>query len=197
MKGFMYWHPKLYSITMKFLYGKEMYNKRYECMAKECKGMSILDVGCADCHLSDYFPKEKYIGVDINERFIKISIKKGLNAKILDVLKNDIPHAECIMISGILHQLYPNHEKLIKKAMANASKRVVICEPTTHIASSKNSFISKIARIINDPGYGSPKKRLNKKELFALYRKYKARKVYEIGRDSFAVFDINHKKSVS
>ena len=41
---------------MKFLYGKKMYNKRYEYMAKECKDKSILDVGCADCHLADYFP---------------------------------------------------------------------------------------------------------------------------------------------
>lgn len=193
MKGFMYWHPKLYSITMRLLYGKEMYNKRYEYMAKECDGMSVLDIGCADCHLADYLPKDRYVGLDINKNFIKSAIKRGINAKLLDVIKDEIPSAECIMISGILHQLYPQHEELIKKALGAASKRVVICEPTHHVACSKNPIIAKIARMINDPGYGSPKKRLNKDELFAMYKKYRAEKIYEIGRDSFAVFNPYHK----
>jgi len=193
MKGFMYWHPKLYSITMRLLYGKEMYDKRYEYMAKECNGMSVLDVGCADCHLADYLPRDKYAGLDINKNFIKNAIKRGINAKRLDVIKEELPSAECIMISGILHQLYPHHEILIKKALDKASKRVVICEPTTHIACSKNPFIAKIARMINDPGYGSPKERLNKEQLFAMYKKYRAEKRYEIGRDSFAVFNPNHR----
>jgi len=193
----MYWHPKLYSITMKFLCGKKWYNKRYECMAKECKGMSILDVGCADCHLADYFPKDMYVGVDINKRFIKSAKKKGINVKNIDVRKQELPKSECIVISSILHQLYPDHEFVIKSALKNAGKKVVICEPPTHVASSKNPFIAKIARMINDPGYGSPIKRLNKQELFALYRKYKVKNIYEVGRDSFAIFQVKSKKSKS
>ena len=193
MKGFMYWHPKLYSITMMLLYGRQMYDKRYECMARECDEMSVLDVGCADCHLADYLPKEKYMGLDINKKFIKSAVRRGINAKLLDVINNDLPKAECIMISGILHQLYPRHETLIKKALGKASKKVVICEPTHHVACSKNPIIAKIARMINDPGYGSPKKRLDKDELFAMYKKYKAERIYEIGRDSFAILNPNHK----
>jgi trans-aconitate methyltransferase len=193
MKGFMYWHPKLYGFTMKLLYGKKEHYRRYDCMAKECKGMSVLDIGCADCHLAEYFPKDKYLGIDINKEFIKSAREKGINVKKIDAKKQKLPKAECIMISAILHQVYPHHEELIKKALNSATKRVVICEPITHLASSKNSFMAKIARMINNPGYGSPKKRLNKQELFAVYKKYNASKVYEIGRDSIAIFNIKKK----
>lgn len=191
----MYWHPKLYGITMEFLHGKKKYDERYEYMAKECKGLSILDVGCADCHLADYFPKDNYMGIDINKEFIKSARKRGVNAKMIDVRKQDLPKAECIIVSAILHQVYPHHEDLIKKALEKATKKVVICEPTTHIAMSKNPIIAKIARMINNPGYGSPKKRLNKQELFALYKKYNVERIYEVGRDSFAIFDVKRSKN--
>jgi len=193
MKGFVYWHPLLYTITMKILYGRKMYKKRYECMARESKGMFVVDVGCADCHLAEYIAKDKYLGIDINEKFLKSAKKKGIRVKLVNVSKQNLPKAECIVISGILHQLYPNHELLIKKALSRASKRVVICEPIRHLASSKNTFIAKIARMINNPGYGSPKKRLNKKELFQIYKKYNAKKIYEVGRDSFAIINTKSK----
>ena len=194
MKGIMYWHPKLYAFTMKLLYGTKMYYKRYEYIAREVDGLSVLDVGCGDCYLANYIPKERYKGIDINSAFLKSARKKGLHVNYLDVKKQDIPETECIIISGILHQLYPHHEEVLKKALESTTKKLIICEPTTHLASSKNPYLKKIARMINNPGYGSPKKRLSKKELFELYKNYNVTKLFEVGRDSFAIFKGNNER---
>ena len=48
--------------------------------------------------------------------------------------------------------------------------------------------------MINNPGYGSPKKRLSKKELFELYKNYNVTKLFEVGRDSFAIFKGNNER---
>tara|TARA_Y100000310_G_C20698261_1_gene827259 strand:+ start:4983 stop:5519 length:537 start_codon:yes stop_codon:yes gene_type:complete len=173
---------------MKFLYGANMYFKRYEHIAREVEGLSVLDVGCGDCYLANYLPKNKYQGIDINRAFLGSARKKGLKVKYVDVIKQEIPEAECIIISGILHQLYPHHEEVLKKALKVTTKKLIICEPTTHLASSNNIFLKKIARMINNPGYGSPKKRLSKNELFELYKNYNVDKLYEVGRDSIAIF---------
>jgi trans-aconitate methyltransferase len=188
MRSPIYWHPAVYTFVMKLLCRAGLENK-YDFLKKEIADLKVLDIGCGDCYLSRSVPKEHYSGLDINKTFVLSAQKKGLDVKIFDLRYDSVPEADVIVLSNVLHQLYPGHEEILQRILRSAQKKAVICEPMHHIASSKNSFIAWFARNMNDPGYGSPVKRLSKEELFALFEKYNVTKVDIIGREAIAVFE--------
>lgn len=163
--------------------------KKYSYLRKEIENLNVLDIGCGDCYLAKYIPKERYSGLDINETFVRHAKKRGLNVGTFDLRTDPIPKADVIILSNVLHQLYPMHEEVLNRIIINAKKKAIICEPVHHIASSKNPFIAWVARKMNDPGYGSPAERLSKEELFALFKKYNMIKIEIIGREAIAIFE--------
>ena len=193
MKSPIYWHPKLYSIVIRIIEGKD-FKRRYDRIKEEVKDFNVLDLGCADCYLSNLIKREKYYGIDINKKFIAYSKKKGIKAEVLDIRKNNIPPSECIILSNILHQVYPHHEEILKKCLKSSSKKVIIAEHLNHMASSKNHLISYLARILNDPGYRTVRKRLDKEELFEIYKKFNVSKLEVFGNISIAVFNKSNSK---
>lgn len=167
----------------------EGFEKKYDHLKKEIADFKVLDIGCGDCYLSRYVPKEQYAGLDINKTFVLAARKRGLDARVFDLRYEPIPEADVIVLSNVLHQLYPEHELILERVIKSARKKAIICEPVHHIASSKNRFVSWFARKMNDPGYGSPVKRLSKEELIALFEKYQVTKVEIAGREAIAVFE--------
>lgn len=189
MKGLPYWHPFLYKIAMKFL-NRQYYRKKYMELKKEINNMSVLDIGCADCELSNYTDKDKYFGVDINEIFVNFAKKKGLNVELCDIKKKkNFLKVDCIVFSEVLHQLYPFHEDVLKRAINTVKEKVIIVEPLKHVATSKNNLLSYFGKFMNNPGHNAKVKPFKKDELFDLYKKYKFNRIKIIGRDSFAVFE--------
>jgi len=188
MRSPIYWHPAFYTFVMKLLCADGFENK-YDFLKREILDLKVLDIGCGDCYLSRYVSKKHYAGLDINKTFVLSAQKKGLNVKMFDLRSDPVPEADVIVLSNVLHQLYPGHEEILKRILRSAQKKAVVCEPLHHIASSKNSFIAWFARKMNDPGYGSPVKRLSEDELLALFKKYKVTKIEIIGREAIAVFE--------
>lgn len=168
---------------------KNTLEKKYNYLKREAGNLYVLDVGCGDCYLARYIPKEHYSGLDINRTFVRHAKKKGLNVETFDLRTDPMPETDVIILSNVLHQLYPMHEEILHRIINSAKKKAIICEPTHHIASSKNPFVAWFARKMNDPGYGSPAKRLTKEELFALFEKYNVTKIDIIGREAIAVFE--------
>lgn len=188
MRSPIYWHPALYTFVMKMLC-KEDFENKYEFLGKEIGDLRVLDIGCGDCYLSRYVMKEHYSGLDINKVFVRSAQKKGLAVETFDLRYDPIPEADVIVLSNVLHQLYPGHEEILLRIIRSARKKAIICEPVHHIASSKNRLIAWLARKMNDPGYGSPAERLSKEELLALFEKYHVSRVKIVGREAIAVFE--------
>ncbi len=188
MRSPIYWHPAVYTCVMKILCDEGFYRK-YDCLKREIGDFPVLDIGCGDCYLSRYVPKANYSGLDINETFVRFAQKKGLNVNRFDLRRDPIPETEIIVLSNVLHQLYPQHEKILENIVRSAGKKAIVCEPMHHVASSSNRFISWFARKMNDPGYGSPVKRLSREELFALFERYHVTRIEVVGREAIAVFE--------
>jgi len=187
MKSPIYWHPALYTFVMKVLCASGL-AKKYEYLKKEIGDLRVLDVGCGDCYLSGFIPREQYSGLDINKTFVLAAQKKGLDVKTFDLRRDAVPEADVIVLSNVLHQLYPRHEAILQRIIKSAREKAIICEPVHHIASSGNRLIAWFARKMNDPGYGSPAERLSREELFELFKKYDVTKIEIIGREAIAVF---------
>ena len=119
MTSIIYRNPLIYKIVMKLLHGKS-YVKRYALIAKEAGDLNVLDLCCGDCELEKYV--KMYKGADFNPVFIKSAKRRGLDVIKLDVLNDEIPRSECIVMQASLYQLYPKHKKVIKKILKKAKK---------------------------------------------------------------------------
>jgi len=188
MRSPVYWHPITYKLIMRLIYGKH-YIPFYEKIAEEIGKMDVLDICCGDCYIVHFLSGNKYTGYEINPAFVKNAKKKGLNVELVDITNSSFPETECILIARALYQLYPDHEKIIARALKSAKRRLIIAESAVNFASSKNPIISSIARRSTNPGIRSSNKRFDMNELKELFKKYGANKIEFLGRDLIGVFE--------
>jgi trans-aconitate methyltransferase len=184
--GLAYWHPVTYRFIEKILYGRS-YRRHYEALSREIEDLNLLELCCGDCQIVDYLKGNVYQGVDINPRFVDHARKRGLNVSLQDVMVSEIPEAECILIHNSLYQFYPHHEKLIRRTLKSAQKKLIISEPVINLASSKNRIITFIAKRVTRVGEGSSSKRFNQKEMEEIFRKFHADRVEFLGRNLMGV----------
>ncbi|MCK4351964.1 glycosyltransferase [candidate division WOR-3 bacterium] len=185
----VYWHPIIYEIIMRFLYKKE-YRKRLETISQEIGDLSVLDLCCGTCGIYRYLKTKDYLGLDINERFIRFAKASGIKVKYTDIENDDWPKdRDCIIIIGSLYQFIPQHEDIIKKAFHSARKKVIICEPILNWTSSNNKIVSFIAKKVQKGGEKQFQARFTERTLLKVYKKYKTKKIIPLGKDLLAVFE--------
>jgi len=182
MKGIPYLHPFLYKLTMKIL-NLGHYKKKYNFLKKEIGDLTVLDVGCGDCELANYIKKENYSGWDTNEIFVKKAVRNS-----------NFPKVDCIVFSEVLHHLQPDYKKIIKKAIDN-SKKVIIIEPVSHVASSKNIILSFMGKAFNYNGQkDSVVIPIEKEELIKLGKEFNSKIIKTEGRLLLMVFENGRKR---
>jgi len=164
---------------MRFLYGAN-YEARLKSIANEIpRGSKVLDVCCGDCAIfkSELKGRNEYLGIDSNPYFISGAIEKSVNVTGLDVSREDLPKSEIVIMLSSLYQFIPYHKEIVDKMLRSAEKRVIISEPVRNLASSKNPFISFIARYSVNPGSGNKKHRFNERTLIHFFKKNYGNKI--------------------
>ena len=80
-----------------------------------------LDVGCGTGEFCTLFRKEKYLGIDLSEKYIEYARKKyGYNFKVIDAAKMGIEEKfENILVCGIFHHL---DDASVAKVLESAKK---------------------------------------------------------------------------
>ena len=140
-KSLMYRSGWLYNAVTRRLYDQD---KKFLTIAKLIGGgpQKVLDLPCGTGYLMRFLhPLIEYEGVDLNQRFLKRIKKKELRKRNIKLKKIVLTHKDVfdfrdyegkkldvIVLSDILHHVYPKHKDLINIAKANAQK-VIICEP--------------------------------------------------------------------
>ena len=106
------------------------WDKRYQLMADLIgKNKKVLDVGSGTGIAAKFLDKScEYIGIEENTKFVNYARKKNLNIIKGNILSLDLPESDVVVISDVLHHVYPNHEKLLEKSLKSAPI-LVICEP--------------------------------------------------------------------
>ncbi|GBD34235.1 Ribosomal RNA large subunit methyltransferase G [bacterium HR34] len=90
-----------YDVDIELHYLSKNLNKKY-------KNRNVVDIGCGDgsvsLKLKSILKPKSFIGVDVYETLVESAKKKGINARVLDVEKQDISGDLGIMW-GVLHHL--------------------------------------------------------------------------------------------
>jgi len=177
MQSPVYWHPKLYAFTMRMLYGS-FYKTRYTHLEKlipdNCK---LLELCMGDLYFYENYLKKKniqYSCVDVNPVFVKAAKAKNIDVRSLDILKEEIPSSDYILIQGSLYHCIPDQAAFVKKLLNSANKQVIISESTRNISNSGNGLVSVLGTFFSKAKAGQSKIKFTKqmlKETFSGFEK--------------------------
>lgn len=182
----VYWHPIIYQLFLRIIYGRH-FKERYQQVTNLIPtGSQVVDICCGDCAIYRFFLRKKgvhYLGLDINPLFVRWVKKRRIPVRLFDVCKDEIPSAEYIIMLGSLYQFIPYHKEIVDKMLKAATKKVIITERIRGaFCSSTNPLISFIAKRSADPGTGHKIYRFNEENLIRFLRSYgiKLKRYYKI-----------------
>ncbi|MBI3573425.1 hypothetical protein HY090_00045 [Candidatus Kaiserbacteria bacterium] len=115
---------------------KGKYYERFTHIAKYLTGKSVVELCFGDTILADYCRENsiRWIGIDVNQTFVKAAIKKGFDAHCADIASAEsFPSADTIVMSGSLYHFHDSLHNLFKKMLASAPV-VVISEPIVNLS---------------------------------------------------------------
>lgn len=189
MKSPLYWSGSVYHAGIWLMHGQCL-DQRYRYIASML-GDSVVDVGCGTGVLADYLPKEKkYLGIDLNERFLKYAQKKGRNVMRQDALQFDrYSEYDACVIMDLLHHINPRHKEFLEKVLRDVRKSVVICEPFE--VPDRNPITKKLVSIIDYDGTNNPEEWMDKETLREFYYSFDPKSVVELGQAMIAVYEKN------
>lgn len=168
MQSPIYWHPKLYELTMRGLYGR-YYEGRYTHLEKLIPAnCNLMELCMGDLHLYEHYLKGRNINykcADVNPVFVEAAKKKGLDASLLDFITDPIPPCDYILIQGSLYHAIPDHVKVIEKLFESANKQLIISESVKNVSNSKNPLLSSLAGFISKAKGGQSKIKFTKQTL--------------------------------
>ena len=187
MRSPLYWSGHFYSAGIMIMHGRCL-QQRYRYIAS-LSGESVLDVGCGTAVLSDYLSKRKsYLGIDLNEDFLRHARKRGRNVMKQDALTFDrFSEFDVCVIMDLLHHINPHHEEFLERVLKDVRKRVIICEP--YDVPGRNSIMKTIVRMMDNDGTNKIEEWMDKKTLREFYDHFEPKSVDEVGRAMIAVFE--------
>jgi hypothetical protein len=193
MRSPIYWHPYVYHFVIRILYGKNFSN-RYRALAEFIPDNSrVVELCMGDAYLYTKYLRKKnvhYLGLDINPIFVRLAIKKNIPAKVHNILNDEIPPAEIILMQGSLYQFIPEERKVISKMLCSATKKVLISEPVHNRAHSKNPIIRILSRYGVNPGTGNKTERFDKELLLRCFSSFsELTTIVNTGKEIIGVFE--------
>lgn len=187
IKSPLYWSGSVYHAGIWLMHGTSL-DRRYRYIAGQV-GDSVVDVGCGTGVLANYIPGEKkYLGIDLNERFLKYARKKGRNVMMQNALTFDrYSEYDACVIMDLLHHINPRHEEFLERVMRDVRKRVIICEPFD--VTGRSPIMKSIVRLIDSDGTNVTEEWMDKRTLYEFYKSFGPKSVVEMGKAMIAVYD--------
>jgi SAM-dependent methyltransferase len=173
MKGLMYHSPMVYDIMIRLAH-RRTFHDRIQTILKLIGNSDVLELGCGTATIEPYLPKNSYLGVDMNKRFVKYAQSRSRNVVYGDInfFENYIASDVTVLLMDILHHL-PNNEEMIKGLLKQNIKQIVICEPF-NLPDNKLHSSKFLNRLFDADGINESVKWFNKEELLLFYKKHNA-----------------------
>ena len=150
----IYSHPTLYHFLMRMLYRKN-FNARYQVIAEEIpERISVVDVCAGDAYLYFNFLIKKsirYTALDNSPYFLSWAQKKGIDYHKVNVLCDEIPKGDVVVMMASLYQFIPKEKEILQKLISSARQKVIISEPISNLSSSHIGIIARIANRLTTP----------------------------------------------
>ena len=170
------------------MHGRTLH-QRYSYIARHA-GESVIDVGCGTGKLVDYLPKDSsYLGIDLNDNFLRHAKKRGRNVMKQDALTFDrFDEFDACVVMDVLHHINPRHEEFIERVLKDVRKRVIICEPFE--VPGRNRITKNLVKLIDDDGINSQDEAwMDKKTLLRFYDSFTPVSIEEVGQAMIAVYE--------
>ena len=161
---------------MRVLYGRH-YGSRFQAIAQLIPdGASVLDLCCGPARLYLRYLKPKsvrYVGLDINEKFIARLNHEGGTGELWDVHSaRPLPEADYVVMQASLYYFLPDPSAVVDRMLQAARKNVIVAEPIRNLSDSRIPLLALFARAQTDAGGGSPAGRFTETSLDAFFEEY-------------------------
>lgn len=169
-----------YELLMRALYGRH-YSARMRAVAEKVpRGASVLELCCGPGTLYRRYLRERtsgYVGLDVNEGFVAALVRRGVDARRLDLTggDEDLPTADVAIIQASLYHFLPGAAQIVDRMLAAARETVIISEPIRNLATSSVPGVGLLGRRGADPGVGGHDERFTKATLDQLMAPYRTR----------------------
>jgi SAM-dependent methyltransferase len=176
----IYRNPRGYELVMQALYGRH-YEARMRAVAGQVpEGSSVLELCCGPGTLYTRHLRKRvsrYIGFDVNGRFIEMLRQAGADARRVDLAADtrQLPEADVIIMQASLYHFLPDAEAIVERMITAARDRVIVSEPIRNIASSELRVIGALGRRAANPGVGGHAQRFTETTLDLLMQRYRSR----------------------
>lgn len=169
-----------YELLMRALYGRH-YGERMRVVAEHVpRGSSVLECCCGPGTL--YLRHLRaitsgYIGLDVNDRFVRRLQLSGIDAREVDLAgcPDPLPQADVVIMQASLYHFLPGASEIVAKMLAAARDRVIVAEPIRNLACSRVPLVGFIGRRAADPGAGGHAQRFTEQMLDELMSRYRDR----------------------
>lgn len=195
MRSPIYWNSTLYHLAIRQSAGK-YFSQRYLALAELIpENASVTEVCLGDAYLySNYLARKQvnYLGLDINNAFVRSAIRKDIPARIFDVMTEEVDPADYVIMQGSLYQFIPEEKRIIRNLLNAAKKQLIISEPVKNRAQSNNPLISFLAKYAVNPGTGHARERFTETtlvECFQCFPEFKEAKTIPGGIDMIGIFE--------
>jgi glycosyltransferase involved in cell wall biosynthesis len=189
----IYWSSSLYDAAMRALYGRD-YGRTYESVAKLIPdGASVVDVCAGTSQLYLGHLKQRgcdYLALDYNGHFVMGARNRGVNARLFDVLRDEVPEADYVVMTSSFYHFEKRAPEVLRKLRAAARKAVIVSEPVRNLSGHWLKPLAGVANLLTHPGHGDFRHRYDLEGFRALARCQGAHQFVHEGdaRNAIAIF---------
>jgi hypothetical protein len=170
-RSLIYRNIHVYRFLMNVLYFGR-YKKRLIPIIEQLRDLppdsKILELCFGDIYLAEYCKKSglKWIGFDLNDRFVAYASKAGYDARKADLIEIPaLPNADVCIMMGSFYHFHQRANIILRKMLASAPL-VILSEPVKNLSSSK-SLLGFFAQRAANTGKGNEKFRYTASSLLA------------------------------
>jgi len=153
----VYRSAALYEAVMRVLYGRHYGARQRAIAALIPEDSTVLELCCGPGTLYRRRlagKRVQYLGLDINEGFLRRVRRSGAEAREWDVRSPDaLPPADYVLMQASLYHFMDDPRPLIRRMVAAARREVILAEPVHNVAKQPGP-LGAIAARLTDPGTG-------------------------------------------
>jgi glycosyltransferase involved in cell wall biosynthesis len=153
-KSPVYWSAAGYDRAMDALCGPYDEKILADVVRRIPDGSSVVDVCGGTGRLAPLLRRKRcsYIGLDFNGAFVRSARRRGIDARLFDLLRDPIPRADYVVLCSSFYHFHEHAPEILGKLTAAARTAVIVSEPVVALG---GSLMPRVLRDrLTQPGIG-------------------------------------------
>jgi trans-aconitate methyltransferase len=148
--GLVYRSALVYRTAMTLLERSHGAERRRRIVELIPAGAAVVDLCCGDARIARPLERKgcRYLGLDVNRRFVAAGVRRGLDVRYWDAETMDIPDGDVVCMLSSLYHFIPDEQRLFDRMVERAGRMVVISEPVSNWTTSGSPLLRFAARVL-------------------------------------------------